>query len=933
MLIPTATYRIQFNSDMDFARAEHLIDYLSDLGISHIYASPIFKARSGSTHGYDIVDPNELNPELGSRQDFKHLIAALRGRQMYWLQDIVPNHMVYDGQNRMLMDVLENAGKSLFFPFFDIDWQDPVTGASRPLLAPFLSRFYGESLETGKIRLLLDADGLGVTYAGRRFPLKIDSYPRVLEPAAASLQATVGEGDAGLTRLCRTLETIRNLPAVPGDERSDLIARSKQDIYDLFTGSPEIKDCMDATLDEINGTPGDAASFDVFDELLSEQHFRLAFWKVAAEEVNYRRFLTVNAFISLRMERPSVFEEYHRLVVELVREGLISGLRVDHVDGLYDPASYLINLRTQVGDTYIVVEKILTSGETLPPVWPVEGTTGYDFLNHLNAVMCDPTGERRLSQTYISFTGTKILYEDMVRRKKRLVSDRHMPESTDILAHKAKQLADLDRYGRDLTPRGLRHALAEVMACLAVYRTYVSRHGVGDADRRYINDAVEIALGKNPDHTYELEFLRRLLLLDLGGEISEADRDRLLDFVMTLQQFTGPLMAKGLEDTVLYVYNRLLSLNEVGGRPDLFGISVSEFHDFNVRRLDTAPHSMSATSTHDTKRGEDVRARLNVLSEIPTEWESRVKAWRKINRSKKLYIGGVRIPDKNDEYFLYQTLVGAFPFEDRELPSFTRRLRRYIIKAVREAKVHTAWIKPDSQYENAFILFAGRILEPSGDNAFLADFVPFERRVAHYGMLNSLSQTLLKIAAPGVPDFYQGSELWNLSLVDPDNRRPVDFEKRMAYLRRVKEGIDSSTQKLAGELLSSASDGRVKMFLIHKVLNARKEHTHLFMNGRYVPLEVTGRHSDHVIAFARCLDGGYAIAVAPRLSTGLVGTGEFPLGRAIWEDTSIAFPEGFPWSWRNVIIGGTIQTGGTLAVGDVLERFPVGLVISEEGAS
>jgi (1->4)-alpha-D-glucan 1-alpha-D-glucosylmutase len=772
-----------------------------------------------------------------------------------------------------------------------------------------------------------------VTYGNRRFPLRIESYPDVLEHCLACLQDDLGSNHAAVTGCRNAINGIRKLPDTASAERSSMMRQCKQQIHDLYETDTEFRSHLDRTLERFNGSLGDPSSYDLLDGLLRQQRFRLALSQVAAEDVNYRRFFTVNSLICLRLDRQAVFDGYHRLVVSLIQQGSIAGLRIDHVDGLYDPGPYLENLRAKAPGAYVVVEKILAHGETLPGDWPVQGTTGYDFLNQVNALLCDSSNEESLNRIYASFAGTTTPYRDIMLDSKRMICDRYLTGSIRSLACKAKQLASHDRHARDLTLLGLRHALAEVMTCLSVYRTYASNNGRRDGDRHYINEAVDEALGRNPDHTYELEFLRRVLLLDVGTNPGEGRSNQLIDFVMKLQQLTGSVMAKGFEDTVLYVYNRLLSLNEVGGRPDALGISAPEFHDFNSVRLAATPHTLNATSTHDTKRGEDVRARLNVLSELPVEWDRCTSVWSKINYTSKLQIHGLRVPDKNDEYFLYQTLVGAFPFDEADLPEFVHRLRQYIVKAVREAKVYTGWSRPDSQYENALILFVERILRNDPGNRFLEEFLPFQRMVAHYGMLNSLSQTLLKITAPGVPDFYQGSELWNLSLVDPDNRRPVDFVKRMAYLDSIKQGIEEDVAALVAELLSNPGDGRVKMYLIHRSLDARRRHENLFAHGQYVPLEVKGKYAAHAVSFARMLGGRYAITVAPRLLTGVVENNQLPLGRSVWDDTSVVLPEGFPTRWGNVMAADGVQTEGTMFVGDVLDGFPAGLIVGGEGVS
>jgi (1->4)-alpha-D-glucan 1-alpha-D-glucosylmutase len=929
MHIPKATYRIQLGPGFGFEELRKIVPYLAGLGISHIYASPVFEARRGSTHGYDITDPNAINPEIGTREDLEKLAADLNAMDMYWLQDIVPNHMAYDCGNAMLMDVLEFGENSPFFGFFDIDWTDPVTGQRSPLLAPFLARFYDECLESGEITLVWDNQGLGIRYRDIRFPVRIDTYPVVLEEAGRLLRADVETEDPSAGSFDYIINTLRSFDTLDAVERRYSSAcKAKQDLLDFMEGQPEARARIDTVIARFNGTPGDIGSFDLLDELLSMQTFRLACWKVAAEEINYRRFAAVNRLISLRMETEQVFDHYHRLIIELVGSGVVSGLRIDHVDGLYDPTGYLEKLRRKTGDAYIVVEKILGPDESLP-AWPVSGTTGYDFLNQVNGVLCETRNAGRVGRIYSHFIGMSTHYEDLVHRKKRLMTDMHMPEVTEGLAASARLISRRLRRGRDMTLHGLRHCIAELMASFPVYRTYVDAAGVSEADVGVVNEAVNRAIKRNPGHAHELNFLRSLLLLDYDGSLPAGLADQILHFVMRFQNFTGPITAKGFEDTVLYLYNRHLALNEVGGSPDRFGVTLDAFHDFNRQRQKTWPHSMSATSTHDTKRGEDVRARLNVLSEIPNEWERRVRAWRLLNGPKKLYLDGTRVPDRNDEYFLYQTLIGAFPFEEGERPAFTKRLRAYLVKAVREAKIHTAWLEPDSEYENAFILFVEKLLEPGSTNEFLADFLPFQRRVAHYGILNSLAQTLLKLTAPGVPDVYQGSEFWDLSLVDPDNRRPVDFERRAASLEQLRASACNDISRTVADLRASKEDGRIKQFLIHRILGVRSSMPGVFDRGGYRPLGATGAHGRHIIAFAREHGNGYAIAIAPRFFTILVKDGEWPHGGAVWKDTRIAVPDGFPGIWKDAVTDGVVHADGGILVGDVLREFPSALIVSE----
>ncbi len=928
--VPVSTYRIQFSPSFGFEHAREIIPYLSGLNVSFIYASPIFKSRKGSTHGYDIVDPNQLNPELGTDEQFERLCDELSEYKMGWLQDIVPNHMAYDRQNELLMDIMESGQNSKYYSFFDIQWDHPYESIKGKILAPFLGDFFGESLERGEIQLSYHHNGFFINYFDISFPLKIDSYATILSHSLRKLKRKIGE-HPDYTKFLGILYVLRTHPE--GEEEYDKPGFVKRMLWELYTRNKDVRDFIDQNILLFNGTVEDPQSFDLLEDLLMEQVFRLSFWKVASEEINYRRFFNINELICLRIEDEEVFNHTHSLVSDMLEKGRFSGVRVDHIDGLYDPTDYVKKLREKAD--YVIVEKILEPEEEIPSFWPVEGTTGYDFIYYLNNVFCMRENEREFDRIYSNFTGLNKSYSELLVEKKRLIIGKHMAGDVENLALLLKNISSKYRHGSDKTLYGIKRALVEILAQFPLYRTYTSRNASRDGDREYIKEAVRKASQKIPDLQHELNYVQDFLLLELWSSLSEEEKEQFIHFVMRFQQFTGPLMAKGFEDTFLYVYNRFISLNEVGGEPHNFGVSVEQFHDFNQKRTKT-PHTLNATSTHDTKRGEDVRARLNVLSEIPQEWEKRVKEWAKINRSKKKVVEGEEVPDKNDECFLYQTLVGAYPFDHNELSEFTQRIKDYIIKAIREAKVHTAWIKPDSDYEEAFVDFVEKILEPGDkdDNQFLKVFLPFVKKVSYLGIFNSLSQTVVKMTSPGVPDFYQGTELWDLNLVDPDNRRPVDFEKRMRSLQHITERED--TLSLVQELLSTYRDGRIKLFLIHQALKVRKENIEVFQEGDYVPLEVYGKHKENIIAFARNRGERWAITVASRFVSSLIGENEmsenkYPLD-SVWEDTHIVLPKGLKGSdqLKDAITGNKVKGGEKLMVGDVLKYFPVALLLGEK---
>ncbi len=927
MTAPRATYRLQLSPSFTFRQAEQLTAYLQALGISHLYLSPLLKPRRGSSHGYDVVDHTALNPELGSEEELQGLLAGLSRMDMGLVLDIVPNHMAFAGENRMLVDVLENGPDSRYFEFFDIEWSHPVESIRGRLLAPFLGAFYGICLEKGEIRLGYDEEGLYIRYYDLRLPLRLDSYQRVLAFRQAELALALGKESPDYVKFLGLLYALRHLP--PGSqarERYDQISFAKHLLWELYGASAEIRSFIDENIRIFNGSPGVPESFDALDALLSEQYFRLSFWKVGTEELNYRRFFNLNELITLRMEEKAVFEHTHSLIFSLGRKVKELGLRIDHVDGLYDPLQYLRRLRERSLDSYLVVEKILALNEELPSSWPVDGTTGYEFLNVANGLFCNRRNRLRLDKIYRRFSGQLLPFPRLLQEKKRLIAEKHMVGDVDNLAGLLKHLAARHRYGSDFTLYGFKKALAELLAQFPVYRSYISPEESSEQDRRFVEEAVRRAKEALPDFVHELDFIQKIFELRFEEDLGPQERQQWYHFIQRFQQFSGPLMAKGMEDTSLYVYNRLLSLNEVGGNPDKLGVSNIEFHHFNRKHASSRPLGMNATSSHDSKRGEDVRARINVLSEIPLEWERQAGSWSRLNRKHKIMSGKEEFPDRNDEYFLYQTLLGAYPFSERERPQFLQRMKAYLIKAVREAKVHTAWLAPDSVYEEAFLAFFTALFADGGDNPFLEQFLPFQRRIAWFGALNSLSQILLKMTCPGLPDFYQGSELWDLNLVDPDNRRPVDFAARSDLLQRIQRREASGVPALARELFSRYQDGGVKLFLIYRTLQARRRDPRLFARGSYTPVGIQGRWKNNLVAFTRRYGGRTALVCAPRFCTELVETGELPLGEKVWADTLLTAPSGIR-RWENAITAEALEGRGNLPAARLLSCFPAALLL------
>lgn len=919
MRIPNSTYRIQFSSEFPFESAEKIAGYLAKLGVSELYASPIFKAKAGSTHGYDVVDPTQINPELGGQEAFDQLVSKLQSYQLGWLQDIVPNHMSYDSNNRYLMDVLENGMDSDYVQYFDLAWNSPFASKQEPILAPLLGDFYGSCLENGDIQIQFDQNGLSANYYSLKIPLKLESYSIFIINDLGKLAKSLGRRHPDFLKLLAVLFVLKSLPSESGGkQRLDQAEFVKGMLWELYENNSEVKAFIDENIRFFNGEVGNPRSVDLLDKLLSDQFFRLSYWKVGAEEINYRRFFTVNELISVKVEEQKVFNGTHDFISQLVEQGKFTGLRIDHIDGLYNPKQYLERLKEKNPDTYIVSEKILQPGEDLPKDWNIQGTSGYDYLNYLNSVFCDVQNEQRFNEIYRSIQDQSRDFAQVALEKKHLILDKNLAGDLDNLAALLKDISQKDRYGNDFTINGLKRAIAEVLTQFSIYRTYTTEEGVSESDRTYIQTAIDIARENAPFSQKELDFLEKILLLDYDDSLTQTDKDKWLYFVMRVQQYTGPLMAKGVEDTAFYVYNRLISLNEVGGDPDRFGISAEEFHQFNQYRQKHWHMAMNASSTHDTKRGEDLRARINVLSEIPDEWQAQLQKWRGINYQFKTRGKRGLMPSANDEYAFYQTMLGAYPFQESEMDGFVDRIEQCAIKSIREAKVHTAWLRPNQAYEEACSNFVKAVLS---SDQFLTEFLPFQHKIAHYGILNSLSQTLIKLTSPGIPDIYQGAELWDLSLVDPDNRRPVDFNLRETFLDEIQAATDRIA--LIQKLLETRQTGQIKQFLVAQVLKLRNQYQSAFLKGDYMPLEATGKFQDHIIAFARKDAERTIVTIAPRFFTRLIQPDQLSIAE-VWEDTAISLPGS---SWQDALLN-VEHSGETLLLKDVLRYCPVALLVS-----
>jgi len=987
---PQATYRVQLHAGFRFSDALAIVPYLADLGISDCYASPYLKAAPGSTHGYDITDHGMLNPEVGTADEHSSWLTALRDHGLGLLLDVVPNHMgILGNENPWWNDVLENGQASPYAQYFDIDWAAPTRPENRGrVLLPFLGDLFGEVLELGELRLGMEGGGFHVQYHEHRFPLDPKSYGTILEPALQPISDALGAEHEATLEYQSVLTAIRNLPEHTESNPQRVAERHrekeviKRRISTLQADQPLIADAIAAALAILGGTPGRPRSFDGLDLLLASQPYRLAHWRVAADEINYRRFFDVNALAALRGDREEVFRATHALVLDIVARQGATGLRIDHPDGLLDPQRYLGRLqeayvlavarrlheeglgpktvcwdkiepvlrnrlakqaddekKTDSPPLYVVVEKILGYDENFPGDWRTSGTSGYEALNRINCLFVDLASAAEFTRRYHGWIGDQTPYRDVVRQKKLLILEVSLASELHVLAYQLERIALRDRRSRDFTQSGLRHVLRQVIASFPVYRSYITAKHVSEQDRVLVDRAVRLAIRRNPMTSRAIfRFLRDVLLDRVERpEDLPADEPQAADFAGKFQQVTAPVMAKGLEDTCFYNYNRLVSLNEVGGDPGRFGITPDQLHRWNIERAAHFPHALTPLSTHDTKRSEDVRARINVLSEVPDRWFEALERWNGLNQRHKRQIEDKDAPDRNEEYFFYQNLLGAWPLEDlgeETFAAFRDRIRAYMAKSIHEAKVHSSWQNPDPEYDEAIDEFVLAVLDRAGNRAFLDDFLALQRFVSHHGMINSLSQTLLKISSPGVPDTYQGTEFWDFSLVDPDNRRPVDYDLRSSMLKDL-ASRQGDPARLVRDLVATCQDGRIKLYTHWRALAARREAPGLFSSSEYRPLTARGKHESSLFGFLRGDGSRTAVMAVPRLTTRLDTTDRFPLGPAAWQDTELELP-GLPGGrkLRNVFTGASLATlsgsGATIIkAGDLFADFPVALLVSE----
>lgn len=958
--VPSSVYRLQFNKDFTFEQASRLVSYLRDLGIDFIYSSPYFQSTPGSLHGYNITNPHRINPEIGTEEQFSEFCETIKRNGLGQIMDVVPNHMGITGnQNDWWQDVLENGPSSIYSEFFDIDWQPVKKETEDKVLLPILGDHYGIVLENQEIQLAYENGQFVIKYFDHLFPVNPGTYPFVLAYQIDTLQSQLPKDDANLLEYLSVINAFQQLPSYHERDKEAKLLRhrekeiAKKRLVTLYHRSSEIRSFLETRIQLMNGKKGEASSFDILERLLNNQPYRLAFWRVASEEINYRRFFDINELAALRVEDLDVFIHYHKRIFELIREGKVQGLRIDHPDGLYDPPEYFRRLQSfylfnkKISDGVIslvndeekikeqwekfdqenfvpeapllaVAEKILERKESLPQNWILHGTVGYEYLNALNGLFVRRENEKALTEFYEKFIGYSIDFNQLLYEKKKIFALIYMASEINSLGHHLDLISERHRKYRDFTRNNLTLAIREVIACFPVYRTYITprTETISERDQKYMKIAIEKAKQKTPAlNPAVYDFLKKILLFQWEENLDEETKKLYRDFVMHFQQITGPVMAKGLEDTVFYIYNRLISLNEVGADPAHFGFTPDEFHRQNIERHKDWPYSLIASSTHDTKRSEDVRMRIHVISEIPDEWRTFIEKASILNQKYKTLIGDTLEPRRNMEYFIYQTLLGVWSEEklpEAEYSVFCERIWSVSLKSVREAKLQTSWASPNAEYEDALKKFIFGILDRNGENRFIEEFLNFRKKVAAAGVWNSLSALVLKMGSPGIVDTYQGCELWTDSLVDPDNRRAVDYELRKKYLESLQklERTEKDLSEIISKLRQARTEGRLKLYLLFKSLHFRKINPDLFLEGDYVPLKIEGPRKDNLVAFARMSGNKILIVAAGRFFMDLISDEiQEPVGAEIWADTKILLPK--DWNRERTVTD--IFTGETIS--------------------
>jgi (1->4)-alpha-D-glucan 1-alpha-D-glucosylmutase len=928
--IPSATYRLQFNQYFTFKQALELIPYFKELGISDYYSSPIMKAEPGSLHGYDVLDYTQVNPEIGTEEEFGHLALALQEQEMGFVLDIVPNHMcISQPGNRWWTDVLENGPSSLYARYFNIVWKPPKAELRNKILLAVLGQQYGKVIENQELNLAYEGGAFFVEYGGSHFPINPRTWNVILKPVVQLAEKELGENHPDILEIQSILTAIDHLPSLSDRDPEKIKERNrekeivKKRLSSLLDNQPAILKAVQDSLRSLNGVKGDPHSFDRLEELLKSQAYRLSYWRVTNDEINYRRFFDVSKLASIRVEDEEVFSAVHELVFKWIKQKWVTGLRVDHVDGLFDPEYYLQRLQQgcweastgeKIADAnrcfYVLVEKILVGKEQLRSQWPVYGTTGYDFLNLVNGLFIVQDHGASIQLIYDHFIGRHEDLMEIIYICKKLILIASMSSELHILARHLEEVSEQHRWSRDFTLESLRFALREMIACFPVYRSYIRAHEgqVSSEDRQYIISAIQQAKRLNPAIDLSIfDFIQSVLLLEDPVGLTNDQIAHRREFVMRFQQLTGPVTAKGFEDTAFYRTYPLVSINDVGMNPLTFGVSIDQFHEKNKERYEKWPHTLLATFTHDTKRSEDVRTRIDVLAEDPEGWKQALHRWREFNRDKKIVIDNREVPDSKEEYLLYQTLIGSwplYPMDANARANYIDRIDQYMNKALKEAKFHTSWITPNEEYEKGIQSFIRKIFALDHAATFLKDFTDYMKPIVRAGLFNSLCQTLVKMTCPGVPDFYQGSELWEFTLVDPDNRRPVDYSSRQQLLYSLKEQAQQDSLSLVSHLIENLEDGRIKLYLTFQVLNFRLQHLSLFNEGNYLPIQVAGAREKHVIAWMRQKDHQQIVVVIGRWFTQLGDMAStLPLGPSIWQDTALLCSEFQPGPYRDVLTG------------------------------
>lgn len=956
--IPVSTYRLQFNRHFTFRDAEKIVPYLKEIGISHIYASPFLWAKAGSLHGYDIIDHSSVNPEIGSESDFNKFVTTVQKNSMGIILDIVPNHMGIGSENKWWMDVLENGQASEYADFFDIDWNPIKNELAGKVLVPVLSDHYGNILSNGGFKFCFDCNEgrFKLIYENQEFPINPSSYPLILEHNINRLEYLTGSENKDFLEYQSIITALKNLPVTNETDIKKIKERKREKdiIYErlssLYKRNKDIANFIKESLFELKCCPESYYACERVHNILEAQPYRLAYWRVSADIINYRRFFDVNSLIGLKTENESVFINTHSKILDLIAGKKIQGLRVDHPDGLSDPVNYFKILQFEIAKRlgkefynstdkflssenlpfYVIAEKILAPFEKLSPEWAIHGTVGYEFLNNMTHLFIDSKNAVKFSRIYHKFINKTVDFNELIIKCKKLIMQTALTSELSTLSSSLSKISQKYYATRDYTLNNLRDGLTEIIACFPVYRTYISSQNKNEKNFDYIRWAIGIARKRSRSTDPSIyDFIEKVLLCEFEPDRKSEKYREILDFTMKFQQYTAPLMAKGLEDTGFYNYNRLIAINEVGGNPANFGISVSEFHNQNLSRLNATPHGFIASSTHDTKCSEDVKARICALSEIPDAWRKKVKKWSTANKSRKTITEEKLMPDKNDEYLFYQALLGIWPDnipDAEEIKKLSQRLENYMIKAVREAKTHTSWINVNVEYENALIEFIRRVLNSPETHLFWKEFLPFQKEVALRGYINSISQIILKFTCPGVPDIYQGTELWTYNLVDPDNRGTIDYKKPRELLNEVKPLLRQEITDYS--VFMPMESGKMKLFITSTLLNFRKNNYHLFKWGNYIPLPVEGDKFENIVAFVRNYNNKAVIVIVPRLVYHMVSfETPVPLREEAWKNTKIILPKDLnDYTWQDVLTKRLFAPCETQNLSSVLNTLPAAVL-------